>query len=240
MNVGWKRIAYEFASAPLNFGSMQFARFMDASTFLRELDALRAFRGEYVGADLLERLEASGLLVPRLRIRLPEDVARRFWLEAHPITPRKKSGLRLDDIFLSFIAAQHIDGERRDDADIVADIHTDDDVLALRRTCCLLCDRGSSVGVDGEGVGGDFGVDIVFNADVDLRFVNVELYGGTNSLQLDYLVGRRNRVDDSLEDVVRRLAVEVSVGLGKWNELWSALEGVEGEDALALRYLGGF
>src|SRR5882724_2268585 len=112
MNVGWKRIAYEFASAPLNFGSMQFARFMDASTFLRELDALRAFRGEYVGADLLERLEASGLLVPRLRIRLPEDVARRFWLEAHPEIPRaithptEPDGPRWDDA-ITFSQALH-------------------------------------------------------------------------------------------------------------------------------------
>jgi hypothetical protein len=112
MNVGWKRIAYEFASAPPNFGSMQFARFMDVSTFLRELDALRAFRGEYVGADLLERLEASGLLVPRLRIRLPEDVARRFWFEAHPETPRamkhptEPDGPRWDDA-IAFSQALH-------------------------------------------------------------------------------------------------------------------------------------
>ena len=61
---------------------------MDAGTFLRELDALRAFRGEFVGTGLLESLEASGLLVPRVRIRLPDDVARRFWLEGRSETPR--------------------------------------------------------------------------------------------------------------------------------------------------------
>ena len=66
---------------------MQFARFMSASTFLHELGALRAFRGVYVGDGLLESLEASGLLLPRLRIRFPDPIARRFWLLAHPEVP---------------------------------------------------------------------------------------------------------------------------------------------------------
>jgi hypothetical protein len=35
---------------------MQFSRFMTASTFLTELGKLRAFRGQYMGAGLLESL----------------------------------------------------------------------------------------------------------------------------------------------------------------------------------------
>lgn len=68
---------------------MQFCRFMPASTFLRELGSLRAFRGEYMGDGLLESLGASGLLLPRLRIRLPDPIARRFWLLSHPEVPRQ-------------------------------------------------------------------------------------------------------------------------------------------------------
>lgn len=91
---------------------MQFSRFMEASTFLRELDALRAFRGEYVGDRLLESLEASGLVVPRLRIRFPDEVARRFWLNMRPETPRQLThpiepdGARWDDA-LAFDQALH-------------------------------------------------------------------------------------------------------------------------------------
>ena len=59
------------------------ARFMTASTFLTELDRLRAFRG-YCEAGLLESLESTGLVVPRLRIRYPDTIARRFWALDHP------------------------------------------------------------------------------------------------------------------------------------------------------------
>ena len=56
---------------------------MDAAEFARELQKLRAFRGANVGAGLLESLEETGLLFPRIRTRYPDPVARRFWLETH-------------------------------------------------------------------------------------------------------------------------------------------------------------
>ncbi len=62
---------------------MQFHRFMRADDFVRELAPLRAFRSEYMGTGLLENLESTGLLHPRIRIRYPDTVARRFWLETH-------------------------------------------------------------------------------------------------------------------------------------------------------------
>lgn len=62
---------------------MQFHRHMATDAFARELDALHAFHGRSVGAGLLEYLEEQGLLFPRLRIRYPDPVARRFWLMAH-------------------------------------------------------------------------------------------------------------------------------------------------------------
>ncbi|MEH2480200.1 hypothetical protein V1282_003557 [Nitrobacteraceae bacterium AZCC 2146] len=60
---------------------MQFRRFMTAQDFAREIDALRIFRHEHVGGGLMESLEASRLLHPRIRIRYPDEVARRLWLE---------------------------------------------------------------------------------------------------------------------------------------------------------------
>ncbi|MGL9623149.1 hypothetical protein QRQ56_34835 [Bradyrhizobium sp. U531] len=62
---------------------MQFQRYMATDVFARELDSLHAFRGRKVGSGLLEYLEQQGLLSPRIRIRYPGPVARRFWLLAH-------------------------------------------------------------------------------------------------------------------------------------------------------------
>lgn len=62
---------------------------MTADAFVRELGLLRAFRGEYMGIGLLETLEESELLLPRLRIRLPDPIARRFWRLSHDEVPRR-------------------------------------------------------------------------------------------------------------------------------------------------------
>jgi hypothetical protein len=62
---------------------MQFQRYMATDAFARELDSLHAFHGRKVGSGLLEYLEQQGLLSPRMRIRYPDPVARRFWLMAH-------------------------------------------------------------------------------------------------------------------------------------------------------------
>lgn len=68
---------------------MRFSRFMTAHEFIRELDALKAFTGEFVGANLLDSLHALGLLIPLIRIRYPDPIARRFWLLTHEHMPRQ-------------------------------------------------------------------------------------------------------------------------------------------------------
>jgi hypothetical protein len=68
---------------------MSLHRFLDASEFVRNLEPLRAFGGERVGDGLLESLEETRLLIPRMRIRYPDPIARRFWLEGHDQTPRR-------------------------------------------------------------------------------------------------------------------------------------------------------
>lgn len=62
---------------------MKIQRFMRADDFVRELEPLRVFRSEFVGTNLLEHLDATGLLQPRLRVRYPDPIARRFWLATH-------------------------------------------------------------------------------------------------------------------------------------------------------------
>lgn len=58
-------------------------RYLTAREFTRALDPLHAFRGEYVGEGLLQQLEEARLVVPKLRLRWPDPVARRFWANAH-------------------------------------------------------------------------------------------------------------------------------------------------------------
>lgn len=58
-------------------------RFLDAKSFVRDLKQLRAFRGRFMGDELLEALEKQGLLKPKLRLRWPDPVARRMWFEGH-------------------------------------------------------------------------------------------------------------------------------------------------------------
>lgn len=62
---------------------LQFHRFMRAADFVSALAPLRAFRCEYMGTGLLEGLEAAGLLRPRIRVRYPDTIARRFWQASH-------------------------------------------------------------------------------------------------------------------------------------------------------------
>jgi len=81
---------------------MHFSRFMSVSTFLTELGKLHVYR-QNVERGLLESLEAAGLVLPRLRIRWPDPIARRFWLLSHPEQlrqmkyPLEPDGSRWDD-----------------------------------------------------------------------------------------------------------------------------------------------
>lgn len=63
---------------------LHFSRFMTSGQFARELDALRAYCGEYVGDSLLESIEEARLVVAHTRLRYPDPIARRMWLEIHP------------------------------------------------------------------------------------------------------------------------------------------------------------
>jgi hypothetical protein len=91
---------------------MQFHRYMTTDAFAHEIDCLHAFHGRKVGSSLLEYLEKQGLLCPRMRIRYPDPVARRFWLMAHehwgprqlrhptePDGPRWDAAVELDQAF---------------------------------------------------------------------------------------------------------------------------------------------
>src|ERR1044072_991915 len=82
-------------------------RYLDAREFTRQLGTWRAYRGEFVGNGLLEELEEARLVIPRLRLRWPDPVARRFFLDSHegyklqgpvePDGPRGDAALALDN-----------------------------------------------------------------------------------------------------------------------------------------------
>lgn len=62
---------------------MEFSRYLTEKTFAKELTELRAYSNT-VFDNLLESLEREGLVVPRLRVRFPDEIARRLWQEDHP------------------------------------------------------------------------------------------------------------------------------------------------------------
>ena len=81
-------------------------RYQSAHEFASNLRKLRAFRDTHIGNSLLEFLESSKLLTPRIRLQWPDAVARRFWLDRHenvkslcesiePDGPRWSAALRL-------------------------------------------------------------------------------------------------------------------------------------------------
>ncbi|ACI97522.1 hypothetical protein [Rhodospirillum centenum] len=83
-------------------------RYLPSKDFVSNLREIRAFRGAYYGNNLLESLEMAGLLRPKLRLRWPDPVARRMWLEGHsdvgsmqeavePDGPRWGAAVRLEN-----------------------------------------------------------------------------------------------------------------------------------------------
>ena len=61
--------------------NIKIRRYLTEQEFVSDLTKLRAFRGIHVGNHLLESLEKDGLIKPKFRLRWPDPVARRFWLE---------------------------------------------------------------------------------------------------------------------------------------------------------------
>lgn len=62
--------------------AMRMSRFLEPNAFLDEVKKLKAAIG-YLSLPVLERLEEQRSLVPRLRLRYPDAVERRWWAAAH-------------------------------------------------------------------------------------------------------------------------------------------------------------
>lgn len=63
--------------------NLRIRRYLTAKEFASDLKQLKAFRGTFIGDSLLESLEKDGLVRPKVRLRWPDPVARRMWLEGH-------------------------------------------------------------------------------------------------------------------------------------------------------------
>ena len=88
---------------PTHFGK----RYVQADAFQREIKRLRLYRSHF-GDSTLEWLERSRLVVPKLRVRYPDTISRRWWYEAHsaygplsgdfePDGPRYEAALELEN-----------------------------------------------------------------------------------------------------------------------------------------------
>jgi len=79
---------------------MRKSRYLDVRAFCREVKKLKACT-TYVSPSVLERLERQRSLVPKLRLRYPDEIERRWWAEAHPndivAGPIEPDGPRWDD-----------------------------------------------------------------------------------------------------------------------------------------------
>lgn len=62
---------------------LKIRRYLSAKDFSSDIRQIKAFRGAYYGENLLNSLEETGLLRPKLRLHWPDPVARRMWLEGH-------------------------------------------------------------------------------------------------------------------------------------------------------------
>ncbi len=81
----------------------QLKRYVNAQYILKEVQRLKIVRG-HVTESYLENLEMVRLVVPKLRIRYPDTVTRRLWLDANPdigamTVDVEPDGLRLDAAF---------------------------------------------------------------------------------------------------------------------------------------------
>lgn len=65
---------------------MKAARYLDVKAFCEEARALRVVSRQ-VDAGCLERLEEQRSLIPRLRLRYPDDIERRWFADDRPDTP---------------------------------------------------------------------------------------------------------------------------------------------------------
>jgi hypothetical protein len=61
---------------------MRVSRYLDAKAFLDEAKKLKAVPG-HLDIRVLERLEQQRSLIPRLRLRYPDEIERRWWAEDH-------------------------------------------------------------------------------------------------------------------------------------------------------------
>ena len=61
---------------------MRLSRYLDARAFLEEARKLKVWPG-YLEPGVLERLEEQRSLIPRLRLRYPDPIERRWWAECH-------------------------------------------------------------------------------------------------------------------------------------------------------------
>ncbi len=145
------------------------------------------------------------------------------------MSPGKKLGGSLDDVFLALAGAEKIDAKAINDARADANIGADDDVATLRGTALGIArySAGGSMGINGEGRAGRVAYALISDAEIEDGIFDVNLYGRALALERDNRVRGGERIDCGLQQVVASIPVQVAVGLGQWNKLGCASVRVE-------------
>ena len=153
------------------------------------------------------------------------------------MAPGQQLGGGFDYVFLALDPAEEADAEAGDDPCPPADVGADDDVTARGGATggVISGSGGGSVGVDGQRRAGGCAYALVADAEVEDGVFDVELDGRGLAFELNDLVSSGEWVDGSLKEIVAGVAVEIAVGLGEWDQLRGAVEGVEGERAVLFR-----
>ncbi|WP_267382668.1 hypothetical protein [Sphingomonas sp. GC_Shp_2] len=81
--------------------NLNLRRYLTEVEFRRELLQLKVYRGNYLGDDLFDWWERTGLVRPAVRVTWPEPIARRWWHDGHDYAgamndPVEPDGARLD------------------------------------------------------------------------------------------------------------------------------------------------
>lgn len=124
-------------------------RYIDAQAFCGEITRLRVYRA-FVNEGILEELERTRAVVPKLRMRYPDSIARQWWGETHPECGRLFGELEPNGPRLVAAAAledalyrrrhQHVYGRREHPLD---DIAPDFAAFVHRPAECLFAPWGS-------------------------------------------------------------------------------------------------
>src|ERR1700733_14492811 len=156
------------------------------------LDDVAVLGGDGVDAEV-QASQVDGIVGDDLHEGELTEVQGFLGGDLEPVAAGEELGGGFDDVLLALAGAEKADAEAGDDACAGADVGANDDVSALVRAAggVVLGVAGGSVCVDDEGPAGGFANDLVADAQIEDRVLDVELDGRGLAFEGDDGVGGR-------------------------------------------------